>query len=94
MASLPQQLMPAGVEIPPGWRHLDRVAVIAQILGDLPIVKGAAVRSKLPPTGAVKAQRCLEQPDHHQLAKVLIGVAGTPSGFAGDLVGQITVREG
>ena len=91
---LPQQLLPTGIEIPPGRRHLDRIAVVTQVMGDLTVGKGAPLGPELSPTAAVKAQSRLQQPDHCQLAQVVKWMAGAPGEVACDPVGQIPMGQG
>ena len=88
------KFLPTGIEIPPGRRHLDRIAVVAQVMGDLAIGKGSPIRPELAPTTAVKAERGLEQPDHRQLAQVIKRMAGAPGEIASDLVGQVPMGQG
>jgi len=56
--------------------------MIAQVMGDLTVGKGA-------PIGPELAQGSFYQPDHRQLAQVIKWVAGPPGEVAGDLVGQV-----
>ena len=92
--TLSQQLLPTGVEIPPGRRHLDRKAMVPQIVGDLTVGVGARVGPKRAPTSPVEASRRLEQSDHRELAQIIEGMGGATGEVAGDLVRQVQVGQG
>jgi len=91
--ALAQQLLPAGMQIPPGGRHLDRKARITQIVHDLAVGVGASVGAKRATAGGIEALGGLEQSDDCHLAQILERVDGASGEVAGDRVGQIEVLQ-
>ena len=91
--SFPQQLLPAGVEVAPGGRHLDGKAVVPQVVGNLAVGVGAGVGAKRAPTRTIEAGGGLEQADHRELTQIIKGMGRAPGEVAGDLVGQLELLQ-
>ena len=88
-----QELLAAGVEIPPGRRQLDRKAVIPQEVGDLAVGEAAGVGAKRAPARSIEAAHRFKQTDHRESAQVIEGMGGAAGKVAGDLVGEIEMRQ-
>jgi len=91
--SLPLHLLAPGVEVPPGRRHLDRKAVVPQVVGDLAVGVGAGVGPKRTPTRAIEASRRLQQADYRELTQIIEGMGSAAGKVAGDLLCQIQVGQ-
>lgn len=89
----PAELLATGVEIPTGRRHLDRKSVIPQVVGDLAVGEAAGVGAKRVPARSIEAARRRKQTDHRELAQVIEGMGGAAGEVAGDLVGEIEMRQ-
>jgi hypothetical protein len=92
-ATLPQELLSTGKGVPPGRRHLDRKAVVPQVVGDLAVGIGAGIGPKRAAARAIEASSGLEQADHRDLAQVIKGMGGAAGEVSGNFVGQVQVRQ-
>jgi len=92
--ALVQELLAAGVLIPPGGRHLDDKAAVAQVVDHLAVGVGAGIGPEGPALARAVALSGLEQADDRHLAQVLQGVDGAASEVAGDRIRQIQVLQG
>ena len=91
--TIPQHLLPTGIEVTPGRRLLDRKSMVPQVVGDFAVGVGAGVGPERSSARVIKTSRRLEQTDHCELAQIIEGMGGAPVEVAGDLVRQIQVPQ-
>lgn len=87
------KILTIGKKIPPRGRHLDRITMVPQAVGDLAVGIGAGKRLKRASADAIEASSGLKQADHRHMTQVIKRVGGAAGEVAGDLVCQNLVGQ-